>query len=272
MKYFIYVFLLLLFQFLLGYLESEYVYYFTAFQIVVFIVVALYLKFNINLNKYFVLFSYSILLLLLSFLIDFSLIIYFFIFVTPITIFLSYRFHNEEKSVVKGIIFVFVILYSILSISMIHENIFYFNNYKKEFRKEINITIYDIDNKPIKLDKQKVYVLDVWTTTCGVCIEKFPEFSELCEKYSTNSNLEFCSLNVRLNNSESDRALKYVVNKNYCFDNLFINSKEDAKRIDVQGYPTILIVKNNEIIYNGYPGLNKFIFFNNLDQLIKDNL
>ena len=124
MKYFIYVFLLLLFQFLLGYLESEYVYYFTAFQIVVFIVVALYLKFNINLNKYFVLFSYSTLLLLLSFLIDFSLVIYFFIFVTPITIFLSYRFHNEEKSIVKGIIFVLVILYSILSISIIHENIF----------------------------------------------------------------------------------------------------------------------------------------------------
>lgn len=94
----------------------------------------------------------------------------------------------------------------------------------------------------------------------------------LCEKYSTNSKLEFYSLNVRLNNSERYRAHKYVVNKNYCFDNLFINSKEDAKRIDVQGYPTILIIKNNEIVYNGYPGLNKFIFFNNLDNLIKDNL
>lgn len=256
----------------LGLLNSEYLFYFSAFQFIVFIFINIYLKLNLNLNKYYMYFSYSIILLILTFFIDFALIVYFFIFITPFTVFLSHRFYLQKNILKRVLIIIIINVYTIFSVILVHENIFYYNNFKKNYIKDLKLTIYDINNNPINFDKNKVYVLDIWTTSCGVCIEKFPDFSSLCEKYSDNSNLEFYSVNVKLNETERNRTLKYVLGKNYCFKNLFINSKDEVNKIDVYEYPTIIIIKNNKIIYNGYPSFNSYVLFNNLNNIIEENI
>ncbi len=217
-------------------------------------------------------FSYSIFLLILSFLIEFSSIVYFFIFITPITIFISNKFYFKKSIFLKLLVFLMINIYSILSVILIHENIFYYNNFKKQHVEEFNINLYDKENKLIELEKNKIYIFDFWTTSCSACIEKFPDFSRLCKKYSDNKKIEFYTVNVKLNKNEGNKSLKYILNKNYCFNNLFLKSKDEAERIDVNGYPTVLIIKNNKIIYNGYPSFNKIVFFNNLSNLIEEQI
>lgn len=271
MKYIIYLLAFFTLQFGLGAFNSEYIYYFTSFQVGVFILVNIFLKFRFKLNNCFFYFSYSIILLILSFFIEFSLIIYFFIFITPLTILFAKIFFYHRNITYKIIIFLSVISYSIISIIIIHENLFYKNNFKSDYNKKIEITFYDENDRTFIFEKNKTYILDFWTTNCGVCIEKFPDFNKISKKYLTNPNIKFYTVNVRLNENDKIKVIKYTSDKTNYFKNLYIKSKEEANIIDVNAYPTILIIKGNKIIYNGYPSFDSYVLFNNLDKLISDN-
>uniref|UniRef100_UPI0040478CDF hypothetical protein n=1 Tax=Flavobacterium sp. TaxID=239 RepID=UPI0040478CDF len=43
----------------------------------------------------------------------------------------------------------------------------------------------------------------------------------------------------------------------------------DAKKIGVLLYPTIIIIKDNKIVYNGYPAYERFVISNNIYDIIE---
>jgi thiol-disulfide isomerase/thioredoxin len=213
-------------------------------------------------------FSYSIILILflLFKLVDFHRI-FFFILLTPITIYFAHRFH--EISILKKVSTIIAIfIYSLFSATILMSNIFSYNNYKKNYEKDISINFYNSDKEVIKFDKNKIYVLDFWTTSCGICIEKFPDFDNLKKKYASNNKVEFYSVNVSLRNDDFEKTKSFIENKNYSFQNLYVFSSDEASKINVFKYPTIIVVKNNTIVYNGYPSYDRTVVFNNINDVI----
>ncbi|UPQ79967.1 TlpA family protein disulfide reductase [Flavobacterium azooxidireducens] len=268
MKYFLYIVLVFSNQTLIGLINPYYSFYLPTFQIAVFFITLAYLKFGINLNKYFMYFSYSFILILFHIfnLVDFQKIL-FFIVLTPITIYLAHRFYKSSL-LKKAITLIVVFIYSWFSATILMSNIFSYNNYKKNYEKDIAINFYDSNKEVIEFDKNKIYVLDFWTTSCGICIEKFPDFDKLKKKYASNNNLEFYTVNVSLKNDDIERTKSFIENKKYSFHNLYLLSSADAIKINVFEYPTIIIVKNNKIVYNGYPSYDRTVVFNNINDVI----
>ena len=50
---------------------------------------------------------------------------------------------------------------------------------KKTPKLDIQVTDWKGVQKLVQQNKKKVVVLNIWTTTCGMCIEEFPKFVEL---------------------------------------------------------------------------------------------
>lgn len=272
MKNLYFLVLILTAQVFIGLINSYYVFYLPLFQISVFILTIIFLKYNIHLNYFFKYFSYSFILFIFYL---FNLVLFdkviFFILLTPISIYFASVFYN--KSIYSKLLcLVVVYIYSLFSATILLSNLFHYNNYKKEFNKEIICKLYDNNNKILNLDKSKIYVLDFWTTSCGTCIEKFPNFNTLCVKYSKNKNIIFYSINVKLKNDDKLKTINFIQDKNYCFNNLFIDDLNDAKKLSVHDFPTILIIKNNKIVYNGYPSYDNYVIFNNIDNLVETYL
>lgn len=146
----------------------------------------------------------------------------------------------------------------------------YFNNYNKiKTEVETEIKLYNSKKELLKLDKNKIYVLDFWTTSCGVCIEKFPLFNNLTNHFSNKKEIEFFAVNVAIESDEFYRTINFIENKKFNFKNLYIFDDIDAKKIGVLLYPTIIIIKDNRIVYNGYPAYERFVISNNIYDIIE---
>ena len=90
-------------------------------------------------------------------------------------------------------------------------------------KKQPQIALFDSNLNEITLnEKDKIYVLDFWSTSCGVCIKKFPDFEKTVLKYKNNSNLVFYSVNIPVRKENIDDNITLTHNKyNYKFNKLF---------------------------------------------------
>lgn len=269
MKYILFLIVFFTTQTIIGLINSNFSFYLPAFQLSVFFIILTYFKFRIELNKYFMYFSYSIILILflLFKLVDFHRVS-FFILLTPITIYFAHRFH--KSSLLKKISsLMVVIIYSVFSATILLSNISSYSNFKKDYENEILISFYDSNKKEVEFDKNKIYVLDFWTTSCGICIQKFPDFDNLKKKYASNNKVEFYAVNVSLRNDDFEKTKSFIENKNHSFQNLYVFSSDEASKLTVLDYPTIIVIKNNKIVYNGYPSYDKVVVFNNINDVVE---
>ncbi|MEZ4803071.1 MAG: TlpA disulfide reductase family protein [Gelidibacter sp.] len=125
----------------------------------------------------------------------------------------------------------------------------------------------DNQNKNVELDSSKTIVLDFWTTSCGICFKKFPEYEKIYLKYKVNPEVEIYSVNVPLKRDTFVKTVELVGKLNYKFPTLYLSPEEIDKLPDAYGinsYPHLLIIKNNHISYSGRMETNPLIFINNI--------
>lgn len=273
MKYILFLLYVMLLNILIGYFTDEYLYFFPLFFFSIFASVLLMLYYRIVLKKAFVLYSFSVFLIILSVfqIADFGRT-YVPVILCPVSAYLAYVFYEATGWMKKTGIIVGYLLFLTLILPVVRENIFYYENHKGVDDGDITIDFYVDESKGFHFDKDKVYVLDFWTTTCGVCIEKFPLFHNICEQYASDENVVFYAVNVANRGDQFQKTQEYIEQRNYCFQNLYVFDSNVVKDIDVYRYPTVLIVKNNKIVYNGYPALEQHILFNNLYDLVAAQL
>ena len=124
----------------------------------------------------------------------------------------------------------------------------YFGEYNHTIKKELNI--YDVDNKKITFEPNTIYVIDLWNKGCGVCFLKFPLFENLKEKYDSVNGIKFIALNVHSNDENlydlKNQFEQYTSN----LQTLFMNSLY-LEELQTNLFPTVIIIKNNKIIYKG---------------------
>lgn len=131
-------------------------------------------------------------------------------------------------------------------------------NYETYFGEQninvVNVRFLDKNNDTIVLNNpDKYYVLDFWTTTCGVCFQEFPKVEKLYNKYK-GSEVEFYSINFPLRGQNYETAEKMIRSRDYTFPILQFEDEDRewlGKKYSVFAFPTVLIIKNGKIIHVG---------------------
>ena len=104
-------------------------------------------------------------------------------------------------------------------------------------------------------DLPKEYiVLDVWSSTCGVCIHEMPEVQALHDKYKHNERVEISTLMVFVRQGETVKKGYGILERRGCNMPVYgIDRKSQLlKDCRIEGFPRVLILdKNRNVIFNG---------------------
>lgn len=142
------------------------------------------------------------------------------------------------------------------------------NPINKSFPK---ISLNDINDINFTFDKNKIIILDLWSSSCGVCIKEFPEFEKLSNRYKDNPNASFYTLNLPLKRDSTINLKSYV--KDYKFNSLFTEDLDSWKKLENNTVPKLLILdKSLNIVYKGTLNDKWYLFYNNIDNLIKKHV
>lgn len=122
----------------------------------------------------------------------------------------------------------------------------------------------------------KILVLDFWSTSCGICFKKFPDFDRLKQKYASYPEIEFYAVNL-IQPREQLSAVKNVTGSfSYTFKTLYtdIHSANQIRELlKIEAVPTIVIInKKGEVVYTGDFNTEKYVFVGNTYDLIETTL
>ncbi|WP_242178320.1 TlpA family protein disulfide reductase [Polaribacter marinus] len=119
--------------------------------------------------------------------------------------------------------------------------------------------LFSNSNDKFRIDtiKNKVIVLDYWTTNCGACFQKFPDFEKLYLKYKNNSNVFLYAVNIPVKRDTFGYAKKMIEKYKYEFPILYSDSDTIPKQLEFNRYPHMVILKNGKVRFNGYLNLNE---------------
>ena len=165
-------------------------------------------------------------------------------------IFMGYFFYFSGKYVKSGIIVVSIICCSFLYFKgydlWLHKiNFGTFTGIVKPLTEKPEFQFTDRNGNTItrKDFEGKYVVLDFWTTSCGVCFQKFPKFEEYDVKYLSSREVDLYSINVKLPRDKEGEAFSIISDIGYSFSTLQLGQLEDAESIfGVNGYPTVIVL------------------------------
>lgn len=173
----------------------------------------------------------------------------------------------------------YVIITSILIIFLgfiFMENWLNFAFYNSEFNKidfpTEKALLKDMNDQPYDLDHRKIYVADLWNSSCRICFEKFPEFEKLSLQYKAKTDdVEFITLNIPLQRDLAYDIKSYV--SEYKFKSIFSQNPDLGRLMDVTKYPTVLIIDRSQtVVYAGSINNKWYHFYNNFDNLMKTHI
>jgi thiol-disulfide isomerase/thioredoxin len=196
-----------------------------------------------------------------------SNIIIYFIF-TPLTFFLGF-YLKKKHYLLKGTYITILILIGVYGFSNFW---FFVTNFDAHQANDSPIMVFSSsDNKQVRLDtiKNKVIVLDYWTTSCGVCFQKFPKYEELYFKYKENPNVLIYAVNIPERRDTVGYAKKKIEKYKYQFPVLYSDSDTIPKILGFNKFPHLVILKNKKVRYNGYPVLDKNYLVHSLEEEIE---
>lgn len=268
------LFILIVTYFIVGNLFNGNHTWISFFVIIVAIVTSSYFlkKENIEVisNFIFLILPLFIFLLIISLFAGFSRTFVYLIFL-PIAYFFSYVIRNKSwlKIFLLGLIFTLLVSFLILPN---YQNFILNRNSSRNITFK-QIKLIDKNCNVVNFDKNKIIVLDFWNTSCGVCFKKFPEFEKFSKNFENESNIEFYSVNIPLERDKFSDVVNMVSKLNYDFKTIYATSvSEAANNLDVQVYPTILIIKNNKIKFSGYLNIDEVILLYNTNNILNNLL
>ena len=122
----------------------------------------------------------------------------------------------------------------------------------------------------------KIIVLDLWTTSCGVCFRKFPDFEWFFQKYEQREDVKIYAVNIPTRGDTWEKIQritnKQITAKRYSFPVLFATENADSfeKKFKYQLYPTAIVIDKKGVVrYTGTVNILDYIKINNLDTILQ---
>lgn len=186
----------------------------------------------------------------------------------PVSSIMAYMFYKFKN--------ILILLFSISLFATVgfvfFENVFSFIE-NKDAETNIsfpNVTFTDNNKTPINLSQDKVVVLDFWSTSCGICFAKFPDFEATYLKYKNNPNVIIYTVNVPLKKDDFKKTTRMLNNLGYTFPKLYATSAKQVKdSLNINSFPHLLIIKNGKIRYNGILETGKKVVIYNIESEIE---
>lgn len=190
-------------------------------------------------------------------------IIIMYLILIPLSILMGYLTKNKSKLISLGFL---LFLSFIFFYGFDNFNSFINNNSARTHKKSPKIELLAENNTLIKLDtiKNKIIVLDFWTTSCGVCFKTFPDFEKVYLEYEKNPNVLIYSVNIPKKRDSLLKTKKIVENLNYKFKTLYADSDFIPTQLGFNTYPHLTILKNGVTRYNGGLVLDEKIKIHNI--------
>lgn len=205
---------------------------------------------------------------------DFTRILQYLLFVPIITL-LSFWYVKTNKA----FIIAFMLCFSYVAGFCLFVSIF---TYLSNFNGEKNLPFPGIDiinekKQNITLSKNKIIILDFWSTSCGICFSKFPDLEATYQKYKNFKNIEIYAVNFPLRNDNERKTMKILDSLGYNFPKLY--AKSDAqieKRLKFNTFPHLIIIKNGKIRFDGMFETKKHTFIYSIEyeieKLLKESI
>ncbi|WP_126653014.1 TlpA family protein disulfide reductase [Chryseobacterium aureum] len=139
---------------------------------------------------------------------------------------------------------------------------------------EVSVVRYEELEKRFQQEKDKLLVVNFWSTTCGPCVKELPHFMEVNSQY--NDHQKFKMILVSLDRlADKERVLKFIKNKNLTAEVLLL---DDIKRMNTWiprfekdwdgNIPVTLFYKNGAKFYFNDGEMSK----EDLEKTIRENL
>lgn len=133
--------------------------------------------------------------------------------------------------------------------------LFIFCTVFKAQQTQVSVMKYEELEKRIQQEKDKLLVVNFWSTTCGPCVKEMPHFMEVNNKQAGNPKFKMLLVSLdRL--ADKERVLKFIKNKNLTAEVILL---DDIKRMNTWiprfekdwdgNIPVTLFYKNGEKIY-----------------------
>jgi thiol-disulfide isomerase/thioredoxin len=114
-----------------------------------------------------------------------------------------------------------------------------------------NISMYDSASIAYPANNpDKYYILDCWTSSCGVCFRKFPIVDNI-GKHADKSKFEIIAFNIPIRKEKKESNFKLLDSFPYTFKKLYAETQSVADSFGITGFPTTIVIKNNKVIFRG---------------------
>lgn len=181
---------------------------------------------------------------------DFSRGLPYIVFV-PLSTYFSFLYFKYRKIYM---VILSLILFAFVSFFLFPNYFIYYNNHDAE--KNIvfkDISLVNYENKKVELDKNKIIVLDFWSTSCGICFKKFPDLELTHKKFIGNKKVQILSINVPIKGDDFNKTIKILDSLGYSFPKLYAKSLNQVEeKLKFNTFPHLMIIKNGMIRYDGF--------------------
>lgn len=121
-----------------------------------------------------------------------------------------------------------------------------------------------IQGEPIEAlnAKGKVYMLELWATWCGPCVQIIPHVNEWHQKYQAKG-LEIVGMNVFEDDIDTVKSFVTAQGENMSYRVAFSGGKGSKfetnwlRPAGIESIPHALLLKDGKIIFKGHPGMLK---------------
>lgn len=178
------------------------------------------------------------------------------------------KHHQKSNGYVAGYV-IFIIIIGFVGMYNWINYVFNPNPFVNEKVPKITLTNTSGDSINVDSFKNKVVILDFWSTACAPCIEGFPKLNNTYIRFKSEEDILIYSVNTPFKRDTEDSINELT--QEFDFPLLFI-SNTDEEQLKIHSMPTVIIIdKNGFIRYRG--GIYfEWYAMNNINRLIKKYL
>lgn len=186
----------------------------------------------------------------------------------PISSLLAYTYFKFKH---KVIIFLSIAIFGIVGYVFFQNVLVLVENQNAEMNGRYPVVHFTDENKTtVNFEKDKIIVLDFWSTSCAICFTKFPDLEKTYLKYKNNPNVLIYAVNVPLRNDKFNETTTILKKLGYTFPKIYAASaKQVEDSLKINAYPHLLIIKNEKIRFSGILETDKRVFMYTVDDQIE---